>query len=192
MSDPTPYAEDHAALSPALMVAGIALVYRNWPTGIRIDADGIRLGAVASSRAPSRRRLTVTHQAWGLFACPWAAVDSVRVVTEASELRELGTPPDHTTLNNRWSKPKGQRHCMTGVLSPRFMRAALAVRLDLTVDGVHVPELRRAWFYSQIRGRSALDPWPSWEWVAPTRHPEQLRAALDRFKGRIPRRPGPR
>ena len=157
MTDPAPYAENHAALSPGLVVVGIALLYRNWPTGIRIDADGIQIGAVTSSLAASRRP-TVTHQAWGLFECPWAAVDSVRVVTDRTELHELGVPPNHTTLNNRWSKPKGQRHCRTGVLSPLFMRAALAVRLDLTVDGVHVPELRRGLFLQSIHWADGVGP----------------------------------
>jgi hypothetical protein len=62
------------------------LVYRNWPTGIRFDAAAISIGAVGPARA-GRRRPTVNHQSWGLFTCPWTAVDGVRVVTDRAELR---------------------------------------------------------------------------------------------------------
>jgi hypothetical protein len=191
MTEPASYVEKHSALSPALVVLGIGVLFRNWPTGIRIDADGIQIGLVNRTWATPRWNLTVTHQAWGLFTCPWAAVDSVRVVTDRTELKDLGNPPNHTTLNNHWTKPRDQQHCMTGVLSPPFMRAALAIRLDLTTDGVHVPELRRATFYNSSTGQTELTPRPSWEWVAPTRHPDQVRAALARFQSHLPHRPPP-
>ena len=55
-------------LVPIMICAG--LLYRNWPTGIRIDGSGITIGAVRSARA-ARRRPTVNHQSWGLYTCPW-------------------------------------------------------------------------------------------------------------------------
>ena len=46
----------------------ITLVYRNWPTGIQIDASAISIGAIGSARA-ARRGPTVNHQSRGLFTC---------------------------------------------------------------------------------------------------------------------------
>ena len=64
----------------------ISLLYRNWPTGILIDEAGISIGAVGSSRA-TRRKPTINHQSWGLFTCPWHAVQGMRVITDRTELR---------------------------------------------------------------------------------------------------------
>lgn len=44
-----------------LCLVPISLLYRNWPTGIRLDESGISVGAVGSSRA-MRRKPTVNHQ----------------------------------------------------------------------------------------------------------------------------------
>jgi hypothetical protein len=47
-----------------LFLVPISLLYRNWPTGIRIDQTAIAIGAVRSPRA-MQRRPTVNHQSWG-------------------------------------------------------------------------------------------------------------------------------
>src|ERR1700722_5504505 len=77
-------------LAPIMICAG--LLYRNWPTGIRVDESGITIGAVRSARAP-RRRPTVNHQSWGVFTCPWPAVLSVRTVTDRGELKRMMSSP---------------------------------------------------------------------------------------------------
>src|SRR5579875_2547308 len=75
---------------PVMIYTG--LLYRNWPTGIRIDRSAISIGAINSARAASRVP-TVNHQSWGVFTCPWPAVDNVRVVPEQAELRQMTTSP---------------------------------------------------------------------------------------------------
>ena len=70
-----------------LCLVPISLLYRNWPTGIRIDESGISIGAVGSSHA-ARRKPTINHQSWGLFTCPWQAVEGIRIVTDRAELRK--------------------------------------------------------------------------------------------------------
>ncbi len=51
-----------------LFLVPISLLYRNWPTGIRIDEAAISIGAVGSPRA-ARRTPTVSHQSRGLWLC---------------------------------------------------------------------------------------------------------------------------
>lgn len=61
-------------------MTGITLLYRNWPTGIRIDESAISIGAIGSARA-ARRTPTINHQSRGLFTCPWPAVEGVRAAS---------------------------------------------------------------------------------------------------------------
>ena len=51
-------------LVPAM--AWITLMYRNWPTGIRLDASAINIGATSSARAASQTP-TANHQSRGLY-----------------------------------------------------------------------------------------------------------------------------
>ena len=85
----------------APVLAWTGLLYRNWPTGISIGADGIRTGAIRSARA-ARRRPHVTHQSWGLFSCPRSAVLGARVVTDPAEIKALRTGREYDTLNTHW------------------------------------------------------------------------------------------
>ena len=103
----------------------ITLLYRNWPTGIRLDQAAVGIGAVGSPRAASRTP-TVSHQSRGLFTCPWPAVRGIRVVTDRSELRQMKNSPRYYTLTYRWGTERGMSHCNTGVLASPFMRAAPA------------------------------------------------------------------
>jgi len=77
------------------------LLYRNWPTGIRLDQTAVSIGAIGSTRA-ARRTPTVTHQSRGLFTCPWPAVRGIHVVTDRAELRQMKNSPRYYTLTNRW------------------------------------------------------------------------------------------
>lgn len=163
-------------------LVGIGLLYRNWPTGIRMDAGGVRIGAVRSARA-ARRTPTVTHQNWGQFSCPWSGVGALRVVTEPAELRRIRTAPQFFTLSNRWGKPRTATRCMLGVLTAPFMRAALLVEVDPAQ--VSVPATRAAAFFpNRIGGpvRTRLEPQVSAVWVVPTRHPRRLGRAVEEFR----------
>jgi hypothetical protein len=156
----------------------IGLLYRNWPTGISLDETTISIGAVRSGRAAGRTP-TVTHQSWGLFTCPRPAVRSARVVTDPAELRQLKTAPLYYTLTNRWGSKRDMTYCNLGVLTSPFMRAALVIEVD--PDAVTAPRARPRPDVQQRQGRAAVPailPALSPTWIVPTRHPEELSAAL--------------
>jgi hypothetical protein len=160
-----------------LMTTG--LLYRNWPTGIRIDPSAITVGAVGSAAAAGRTP-TVNHQAWGIFTCPWPAALEARVVTDPAQVRELRKSSQYDTMNNRWALPRAMRHCNIGVLSSPWMTAALVI--EIRPGAVTTPQVRPARFYSNFMAGSLsrlLEPVPSPTWVIPTRHPDAVRQALD-------------
>jgi hypothetical protein len=170
-----------ALLLPVLVSVG--LLYRNWPTGIRLDRAGISIGAVRSARA-ARRRPTVNHQSWGLFSCPWPAVLEVRIVTDRAELRQMNNSPRYYTLTNRWSNKRGMRRCSIGVLTSPFMRAALVI--EVNPFGVSATDIRPARFFTNFKDghfSHLVEPQLSPTWVVPTRHPEALRAILQAVPG---------
>jgi hypothetical protein len=156
----------------------IGLLYRNWPTAIRIDEYGIRVGAVGSRRA-GRRRPRVTHQNWGLFICPWSGISGLRVVTEPARIRELRTSAEFYTLSNRWGRPSGMTGCMLGVLTAPFMRAALLI--EINPFQATIPATRSASFFPNALGRPfrvKLHGQEGVTWLVPTRHPERLRQVV--------------
>ena len=156
-----------------------SLLYRNWPTGIRFDDEGLHIGAIGSRRA-ARRRPTVTHQNWGLSTCPWPGIHTLTVVTDPKELRRLSRSPDLFTLSNRWGKPRTVTACQIGVLSAPFMCAALLV--EITPSQARIPDFRPASFFPNEAGRPirvGLGARTSPTWLIPTRHPERLRRVLD-------------
>jgi hypothetical protein len=167
---------------PVLICSG--LLYRNWPTGIRLDEAGISIGAISSDQA-ARRTPTVNHQSRGLFTCPWPAVQGIRVVTGRAELRQMKNSPRYYTFTNRWGGKRGMNHCNIGVLASPFMHAALIIELDLTA--VTAPEIRPARYYNNFTNgyfSRLAQPRLSPVWVVPTRHPEALRRAFDGVSGR--------
>jgi hypothetical protein len=169
----------------AFLLASVDLLYRNWPTGIRLDETGITIGAVRSARA-SRRRPTVNHQAWGRYTCPWPAVLEARVVTDREELRRMKDLPQYYTLTNRWTNKAGMRHCNIGVLSSPFMRAALVIEVNPVK--VTVSESRPARFYTNFKDGQfshLVRPQPGLTWVVPTRHPMVLQAMLHTALGTL-------
>jgi hypothetical protein len=168
-------------LVPILICAG--LLYRNWPTGIRIDESGITIGAVRSPRA-ALRRPTVNHQSWGLYTCPWPAVQDVRMVTDRAELRLMMNMPQYHTLTNRWSNERGMRRCNIGVLAPPFMRAALVI--EVNPSAVTASATRPARFYTNYKDGQfshLVHPQLSPTWIVPTRHPDALNTALQAAPG---------
>jgi hypothetical protein len=144
------------------------LLYRNWPTGIRLDQTAVSIGAVGSTRA-ARRTPTVTHQSQGLFTCPWPAVYGIHVVTDRAELRQMKNSPRYYTLTNRWGTKRGMSDCNTGVLASPFMRAALVIEVDPAA--VTTSQIRPARYYggsglSSLTGRvSGSSPRSARNWA---------------------------
>jgi hypothetical protein len=162
------------AVAVLYMLVGFPLLYRNWPTAIRLDDAGVHIGAVD---AAAGRAVRVTHQNWGSFTCPWRGVTDIRVVTDPAELRRLRTSRDLFTLSNHWGKSRSVTRCMLGVLTAPLMRAALVV--TLYPGDAAFPETRPAWFFPNSPGRPfrvELPGYPSATWIAPTRNPAALAA----------------
>jgi hypothetical protein len=170
-----------ALFVPTLIASG--LLYRNWPTGVRIDEAGISVGAVRSARA-TRRKPTVNHQSWGLFACPWSAVLGVRMVTDRDELQQMKNSQQYYTLTNRWSNKLEMRRCNIGVLASPFMRAALVI--EVNPFAVTASEIRPARFFTNFKDghfSHLVHPQLSPTWIVPTRDPEMLSAVLRTVPG---------
>lgn len=166
------------------VVISSGLLYRNWPTGIRLDEAGLSIGAIGPGRA-GRRSPTVSHQSWGLFTCPWSAVAETRIVTDLDELRQLRTDPRYYTLTNRWSNKAGMRRCNVGVLTSPLMRAALVI--EVNPSAVTTSQVRPARFYTNFKDGQfshLVRPVPSPTWIVPTRHPDELTAALRAVSGK--------
>lgn len=170
-----------AGFTPVLCMVSISMLYRNWPTGIRVDEWGVRIGAVASKGA-EHRNPTVTHQTWAVFSCPWSGVREMFVVTDPDHVMLLRTSPEYHTLSNRWMKRSSMTWCEAGVLVPPAMRAALVIRIDPAV--ATMPELGSTRFYSNYMDPKDphfsrdLKPRFGNTWVVPTHHPERLRALI--------------
>ena len=165
------------------VLISVGLLYRNWPTGIRVDESGITIGAVRSARA-TRRKPTVNHQSRGLFTCPWPAVLGTRIVTDRGDLQQMKNSPQYYTLTNRWTNKLEMRRCNIGVLASPCMRAALVI--EVNPFAVTASEIRPARFYSNFKDghfSHLVHPQLSPTWIVSTCHPEMLRAALQTVPG---------
>jgi hypothetical protein len=170
-------------------MAWLSLLYRNWPTGIRLDEAAVGIGAVNSDRAADRTPCAY-HQSRGLLPCPWPAVISIRVVTDQAELRRMTDSPRFRTFTSQWGG-RGRLlgghvigHCNIGVLASPGMRAALVI--DIDPAAVTVPRIRPVRLYSSGldgRGSRLVQPQLSPTWVVPTRHPTALSRAVEALAG---------
>jgi hypothetical protein len=178
-----PWMFDFTGAFIAVTLICTTVLSRNWPTGIRIDGSAISIGAVGSARA-ARRNPGINQQARGLYTCPLAAVQGIRVVTDRAELRQMKNSPRYYTFTNRWGGKRGMSHCHIGVLASPFMRAALVI--DVDPFAVTATDIRPARYYSNFKdGRFShlIHPQLSATWIVPTRHPEALSAALQGVPG---------
>lgn len=175
---------------PAIVLTGIFRGHRlllNWPTGIRVDAKGIEIGGVhrkrrLAARSPRRKPPPASYQCYHLFSCPWDAVKNVKVVTDRKQLRALRNIADSAPAGP--IKPRGSYVATyyLGMMIPPYMRAALVINVDL--NKVSMPTFRDVqalWITTSQHGET------SDLWVAPTRHPDQLRRAVEYYKPYQPR-----
>jgi hypothetical protein len=152
-----------------------------WWIDIRIDSEGIRIGGLRRAERRARKGIEQkypelpSNQRRQVFFCPWDAVRRVEVVTDRDELKKL-----------RWAAPDiGWKRIKTvrlGRLWSPYMRAALVINLD--PDRASFPwilqadeEFDRGWLGTM---RTNREPVRSPVWIAPTRHPDELRTALER------------
>lgn len=154
-------------LTTAWWAAGGSWIRYLWPTGIRIDADGVRIGGVGWAerhRGQVRTRTAIVpRQCSQVFACPWSGVLSIGV-----------TGDDQVLKAARRQACRGRKPTPLGNLAVPSMRAALVLRVD--TDRAQVPAIRAAsgigWY------AAAADGYHQPLWVVPTRRPARLREAL--------------
>jgi len=182
----------------SLIAAGVAVscfwtlqLWSNWPTGIRVDTAGIRIGGVGR-KLDDQRSAVAAHSVLGqrheVFACPWTAVRGI-AVTDRAGMRglraQLAAPRPGAHARRRPGQPGDteMRPRTAGVrlgwMPAPFMRAALVIYVE--PDKACFPPLRPwrwhgRWATLKVGTRSTV-------WLAPTRHPDALRAALARVPG---------
>jgi len=148
-------------------------VLRCWPVGLRLDAGGVHSGGVTRPGRRTGRRPLPAFQGSAVFTALWESVRAIEVVTDTARLRDLrslsGSVPGPGS--RRWRQPF-ETDVRLGVLTAPFMRAALVLQVDL--DAVTAPPIRP--------GVGSQKTMLSSTWVVPTRHPDQLRAALVRLR----------
>jgi hypothetical protein len=159
-----------AALALVVWIAtGSMHLLVNWPTGIRIDQDGVRIGNVRRPDANRRRPPAASFQAYRVFSVGWSGVLAIRVVRDRRELRQLARTSRRASTKGVTARGGMAVGFYLGMMTPPLYRAALVLEID-PADATF-PEFRvrqaAAVATSQIGTRSAV-------WVAPTRRPDQL------------------
>jgi hypothetical protein len=153
-------------------------IFVHWPTGIRIDGGGVRIGNVRNPDANRRHPPAPSFQAYRVFSVPWAGVLELRVVRDRRELRAMTR--ESRRASTRAVKARGGLAVgfYLGMLTPPMMRAALVIEVD--PEHATYPEFRvrqaAAVGTSQVGTRSRT-------WVAPTRRPDQLAEAVAAITG---------
>jgi hypothetical protein len=148
----------------------------SWPTAIRLEPEGIRIGSVRGTVRQRVRALLpgVPLLPFRVYTCPWSAVQGIAVADRAALRPLVNQPAKHARNGRRRSRSLGNRQ---GYLEAPFMRAALVILVD---PG-------RAWYPPAKAQKGAWGdryiPHPSIVWLAPTRRPQALRAALERVPG---------
>ena len=162
----------YAALMACSLIAamgGTGLLITNWPTGIRVDAAGIQIGGIRRAgrrgRAGAGRLPPASAQRRAVFFCPWDDLHLAQVVTDRRELRRLSRLGRGGTITR------------LGLLWSPFMRAALVMRINpyaVSAPEFRPPDPHRYWFrVARLRTYALYSVW-----LAPTRRPDALRAAL--------------
>jgi hypothetical protein len=133
-----------------------------WPAGIWVDGTGIRIGDV-------RALPFATADSHSVFTCAWPAVCEITVSGGSDPSR-----PASTTGQRRPARRYWWAHLL---LAPVSSRGYLHIQLDPAAAPQHLDP-------RSVHGLFTMGDPPVW--VAPTRHPDQLRAALALVRGQPP------
>jgi hypothetical protein len=154
-------------VTAAWWAAGGAWLRYVWPTGIRLDESGVRIGGLRwAGRHPGRvrtRKAIVPRQYSQVFSCPWSGVLGIGVTTDHEVLRAM----------KRYAY-RGRRPTPLGNLATPFMNAALVIWVDQ--DQAQLPEIRRA--RSNAWSNCSAPGFHQPIWVVPTRRAAELTRAL--------------
>lgn len=170
----------------AWLFTNARLLFVCWPTGVRIDGTGIRIGGVRGaerhraghpgSQTSRRKPPPPSYQCYHVFSVPWTGVQSLTVVTDRKELRRLRKEGRGGPISG--VKARGMViGFRLGMMVPPFARAALVIDVDL--ESADFPEFRNvksltAQATSQVGTRSST-------WAVPTRHPDQLQMVVEQI-----------
>jgi hypothetical protein len=162
-------------VSPAILIlTAVAVLWAlfwvrylrsTWPTGIWVDQAGIRIGD-----APALP--FATSQSQTVFTCSWAAVRGI-AVTERPGRRLLGRSPRAPGPPGTGHPGRASATRLRWLLAP-FTRAALVIYADHNAAGAPRTEL-----VDNVYSHGT----PPRMWIAPTRRPQALRAALAQVPG---------
>ena len=153
-------------LSVAVWMARGQLLAYVWPAGLRLDQEGVRIGAVRwADKHPGRThpRPTMPRQWSQEFRCPWPAMPRIGVVTDRRAIKTMIRYSYH-----------GRKPTPLGNLATPFMRAVLVVWVESEQAVLPAIEPARGLLAANWSSPGFSQPL----WVAPTRHPRRLRAAL--------------
>ncbi|HWC79643.1 MAG TPA: hypothetical protein VG756_06730 [Pseudonocardiaceae bacterium] len=168
-----------AAIALLLWIfTGSMYIFVHWPTGLRIDADGVRIGNVRRPGANRRHRPAPSFQAYRVFEVGWPGVLSMRVTRDRRELRRLAKESRRATSRGVRARGGMAVGFALGMLTPPMMRAALVLEID--EQYARFPEFRvrqaAAIATSQVGTRSGV-------WVCPTRQPDRLAEVIGSIVG---------
>lgn len=151
------------------LVFVVTFLWKNWPVGIQVGGDGIRIGAVRRRPGPPGKQPWSDYQRWHQLHAPWDAVRRVAVITDKKDLRDARLL-DKRNINR------------IGVLTAPFARAALLI--EIAPSRVTVPDFRERDEKVPMVRLGHLTPFEgSPVWYVPTRRPDALRQALIQHAG---------
>ncbi|MGH3720338.1 MAG: hypothetical protein ACRDRI_16135 [Pseudonocardiaceae bacterium] len=160
------------------VVTGACYLTLVWPLGMRIDADGIRIGGIRyAERHPDHKRRRKppppSYQCFHVFSCPWEAIRSLEFTTDHKTLRALRRTSTSAPTRGIQARAGRAIGFYLGMLTAPFMRAALVIHVD--PEKAQFPAFRShqalAVATSQIGTQSRI-------WVVPTRRPDELREII--------------
>jgi hypothetical protein len=149
-----------------------------WPTGVRIDAEGIRIGGIRYAerhphRNPRRKPPPPSFQCYHVFSCPWEAVRMLEFTTDRTTLRGLRRASTSASTRGVKARAGWAVGFYLGMLTAPFMRAALVIHVDPERAQFPAFRVQQALVASasQIGTESSV-------WVVPTRRPDELREII--------------
>lgn len=157
------------------LVTGARYLPMVWPTGIRIDGDGVRIGGVRRwERKPNRTRRRkappASFQHYHVFSCPWRGILALEVTTDRKRLGQLHKTAHRAPSKNLRATGGGPVvGFYLGMLTAPFAKAALVIEID--PEYAQFPTFRdvQALFASTSQAGTR-----STTWVVPTRRPRDL------------------
>ena len=164
--------------------------------GIRLDPDGLRIGGVRKAErrpvtapapeptAPGVGMIKVYQKSKDVCSADWAAVRRIVVLSESEDVRRMGnTQPGKHELWAPWWANAGRAAWAPGRYIDAYAKGALVVEVDREHVGYRAVNPPNA---SATLQALVIYTHPTMVWVIPTKHPEELYAALTAARPALP------